>query len=97
MAFTHIFPGLVRTALYVPSNPILKLFYPLIYAATYFAANSAGQAAEFMLHALLEGENGSFRRGPDAGLLKNEGPEYFSTEEAKQKLWDQTVQITTLA
>lgn len=57
---------------------------------------STADSAEYMLHALLEGEHGSFRRGPAGDLLKSEGKKYFSTAEAKKKLWDHTVEMTTV-
>lgn len=96
MAFTHIFPGIVRTPLIQAKHWALRPFNPLIYALAYPFTVSADECAEYMLHALLEGEKGSHRRGAKGELLE-EGPGYFSTEEARQKLWDHTVEVTTVS
>jgi hypothetical protein len=53
------------------------------------------ESAEYHLHALLQGPNGSCRRGPKADILDKEKGFYFSTEEAKKKLWEHTLEVTT--
>ena len=50
-------------------------------------------SGEYHLHALLEGENGSFRRGP-TGELVDKTVNYYSTEEVKKKLWEFTAEVT---
>jgi len=96
MAFTHIFPGLVRTTMMKPTHWALKPLYPLLYGLSYPFTVSPNDCAEYMLHALLEGENGSFRRGAKGEILGTASG-YFSTEEARQKLWDHTVEATTVS
>lgn len=96
MAFTHMFPGLVRTGLTKPAHWALAPVWPVMQALMYPFSISAADSAEYVLHALLEGEKGFFRRGPQGQLLKNEGKGYFATEEAKTKLWDHTVEATTV-
>jgi hypothetical protein len=54
------------------------------------------ESAEYHLHALLEGESGSFRRGSKGEILEEGQGYYFSTEEAKKKLWEHTVEVTTV-
>jgi hypothetical protein len=93
MAFTHMYPGVVRTSSW-KSVRILKALYPLVYLLTYFSAHSPSDSAEYHLHALLEGEKGWFRRGPKGEALKKTEKNYFSTEEAKKKLWEHTVEVT---
>lgn len=97
MAFTHMFPGLVRTELTKPAHWALEPLWPVMRTIMYPFSISAEDSAEYVLHALLDGEKGFFRRGPQGQLLKNEGKGYFSTEEAKTKLWDHTVEVTTVA
>lgn len=79
----------------MPSYTIFKPFYPLIYALAYPFTMSMGESAEYMLHALLSGENGAFRRGSKGDLLEK-GSGYFSTEEAKRKVWEHTKDVTTV-
>ena len=93
MAFTHTFPALVRTPMVLPNNWVL---YTLLYGLTYFISLSMSESAEYHLHALLEGENGSFRRGPKGEPL-DKATGYFSTKEARKKLWDHTLEVTTVA
>ena len=92
MAFTHIWPGGVRTPMSLPPSIWYKPLYPLIYLVTV----SMEESAEYMLHALFSGENGVFRRGPKGNLLKNDGwfSGYWSTQEAKEKLWAHTEEAT---
>jgi len=97
MAFTHMHPGIVRTPAILPKHWIFKPLKPFLYGLIYPFSISMSESAEYHLHALLEGENGgAFRRGSKAELLENSGSGYFSTEEAKEKLWDHTVEVTTV-
>ena len=96
MAFTHMHPGLVRAPIAIPQHWAFKPLYPVIYVLTYPFSISISESAEYHLHALLVGENGSFRRGPKGDLLENKGKGYFSSEEAKKKLWEHTVEVTTV-
>jgi NAD(P)-dependent dehydrogenase (short-subunit alcohol dehydrogenase family) len=96
MAFTHIFPGFVRTPILKLKHWALRPLNPLIYALLYPFSVSVDECAEYMLHALLEGEKGPYRRDANGELLGKESG-YFSTEEARQKLWDHTVEATTVS
>ena len=96
MAFTHMFPGAVRTPIAIPQHWAFKPLFPVIYALAYPFSFSMSESAEYHLHALLTGENGSFRRGSKGDLLENKGNGYFSSEEAKKKLWEHTVEVTTV-
>jgi len=92
MAFTHAYPGMVRTPLAMPSQPILRPVRMLMYGIMYPFTVAPDECAEFMLHALFNGENGAFRRGSkgeDIGKTR-----YFGSEEARKKLWDHTVEAT---
>ena len=55
-----------------------------------------GEAAEYHLHALLMSENGEFRRGWRGEVLGSKAKGYFSTEEAKRRLWDHTLEATSV-
>ena len=96
MAFTHMFPGVVRTPMALPNHWALKPLYPILLGLIYPFSFSMSESGEYHLHALLEGENGSFRRGPKGQALENTGKGYFSTEEARKKLWDHTLEATTV-
>jgi hypothetical protein len=61
---------------------------------TYFFSFSASQSGEYQLHSLLEGEKGSYGRGPKGQIVKRTKKNYFSTEEAQKKLWEHTVEVT---
>ena len=92
MAFTHTTPRLVRTPMIIPTHWVLK---PLMSGLVYPFSLSMDESAEYHLHALLVGENGSFRRGPTSEIL-DKGKGYFSTEEAKKRLWEHTLEVTTI-
>jgi hypothetical protein len=94
MAFTHMSPGIVRTSIVYSGSWVLKVLFPLLYCLMYFSSYSVSESAEYHLHALLEGENGSFRRGPTGKIVEKTEKNYFSTEEAKKKLWEFTAEVT---
>jgi hypothetical protein len=56
---------------------------------------SPGDCAEYMLRALLDGNNGVFRKGSNGENLGK--TRYFSTDEGRKKLWEHTVSETTVA
>jgi hypothetical protein len=92
MAFTHVHPGAVRTPLAMPSQPIFRPVSMLMYGIMYPFSLSPDECAEFMLHALIDGENGVFRRGSkgqDIGKTR-----YFGSEDARKKLWEHTIEAT---
>jgi hypothetical protein len=80
----------------LPNHWALKPLYPVLFGLIYPFSFSMSESGEYHLHALLEGENGSFRRGPKGQALQNTGKGYFSTEEARKKLWDHTLEATTV-
>lgn len=55
---------------------------------------SSGDATEYMLHALFEGENTYFRMGETGQPLNHEVKLYLPTEEAKKRLWKHTDEFT---
>ena len=97
MAFSHMYPGVVRTSILYPDSWLYKPLFPLWYCLTYFYSYSMSDSAEYHLHALLEGENGSFRRGATGELLEKTEKNYFLTEEVKKKLWEFTVEVTNVS
>ncbi|THG96996.1 hypothetical protein EW026_g4937 [Hermanssonia centrifuga] len=96
MAFTHIAPGVVRTPLAAgQSNDwILKAFSPLTTALGYVIGISPDDSGEYLWHGLYSGDKGAFRRnssGEDVGDKR-----LHSTEESKTKLWEHTLEETSL-
>jgi NAD(P)-dependent dehydrogenase (short-subunit alcohol dehydrogenase family) len=90
MAFTHAYPGLVRTDILKPSQWPLRWLNPFIYAAMYPVTVSPEVCAEHMLYALFEGEKGAFRRGDkgeDIGRYN-----YHGSEDARNKVWEHTIE-----
>lgn len=56
---------------------------------------SSGDAAEYVLHGLFEGENVSFRMGRKGQPLNHEAKTlYLPTVEAKKRLWEHTDEVT---
>ena len=92
MSFTHTFPGLVRTPILKTRDRFLQFIHPLTSALLYPFSYSASDSGEYMLHALLAGDKGSFRRGARGEMLGTGG--YYVTEEAKKRLWEHTVEVT---
>jgi len=92
MAFTHIYPGLVRTPMSSFKHWSLRPLNPLIRVALRPFSHSQDECAELMLYALLDGKKGAFRRdenGDDIGMTS-----YYGDEEARKKLWEHTIAIT---
>ena len=90
MAFTHAYPGVVRTGLLKPSNPALRPFTPVLSGLLYPFSVPQEVCAEHMLWALFDGENGMFRRGSKGEDIGKE--RYFGSEEERKKLWEHTVE-----
>jgi len=92
MAFTHAFPGLVRTNMTKFGHWALKPFNPLVQVAITPFSTSQGDCAELMLFSLLDGKKGVYRRdekGDEIGMKA-----YYGTEEGRIKLWEHTVEVT---
>lgn len=92
IAFTHIWPGAVRTPLVQiggpswVSKPLKSLFHTLLTPFTV----SPEECGEHMLWALLNGEKGAYQRdnkGDETGKK-----EYYSSDEAKARVWKHTEQ-----
>jgi hypothetical protein len=83
--------------LLLPTHWALKPLHPVINCISYPFSISVNESAEYHLYALLKGEGGAFRRGSKGDVLENKGWGYFSTEEARKKLWDHTLEVTTVA
>jgi len=92
-----MYPGLVRTSIMYPDSWLMKPLFSLWYCLPYFISYSTGDSAQYHLHVLLTGENGSFRCGPMGEIVEKTKSYYFSTEEAQKKLWEFTVEVTKVA
>ena len=89
LTYTHIFPGLVRTAILnklfthwalAPVNWALKIL-------TYPFSVTAEHSAQIMLYALLQPESGVFRRNDKGSEI---GHSIYDSEETRNKLWEHT-------
>ncbi len=89
LTYTHIFPGLVRTAILdkmfthwtlAPVNWALKLL-------TYPMSITAEHSAQIMVYALLQPESGVFRRNDKGNEI---GQSTYDSEESRSKLWEHT-------
>jgi len=92
VAFTHAYPGVVRTPLTRARHWALKPFNPLFQVLLYPFSISQDDCAEWMLYALLDGKKGAFRRdekGDDIGKKS-----LYTSEEARKKLWEHTLEVT---
>ncbi|TFK39195.1 hypothetical protein BDQ12DRAFT_629747 [Crucibulum laeve] len=94
IAFTHIYPGFVKTpGIYKTGHWIFWVIYPILFPFLWFLATPVKDCAESMLFALFNGEKGMFRRnqtGDDIGMSN-----FPSAEDAQFKLWEHTVALTT--
>jgi len=89
MAFTHTFPGGVKTSLVYPSNWALKPFWYALNVVLFPLMVSPTVCAEYMWYGVFAGEKGVFRRsdtGEDIGK-KN----YYGDEKQRKALWEHTV------
>ncbi|KAJ3504203.1 hypothetical protein NLJ89_g8057 [Agrocybe chaxingu] len=100
IAFTHMYPGGVDTAMVIPSNPILKVLIRAIHPILRFFLISSADCAEYVVYALLVGEKGMHRRdshADDIGLKKFPAADGMTAEELQKRLWDHTVQETSVS
>jgi hypothetical protein len=96
MAFTHIYPGFVRTPiLWVKTHWILTPIVAIVYALAYLASKSPEVCAEYMWHGVFESQKGFHRNGENGNDLGQKG--YHGSEEAKKLLWDHTVEATEMS
>lgn len=94
MAFTHIFPGFVRTSIIrgQGGDLSLRLLYPLTLGLSYAAGVSADECAEYMLYALYSEEKGAFKKGRHGEDVTVKP----YANEARQKVWEHTVAVTSV-
>ncbi|KAI0089225.1 hypothetical protein BDY19DRAFT_985179 [Irpex rosettiformis] len=91
MAFTHIFPGIVRTRLLNGTDDWkLRMLSPLAHLAGYFAGVSTETCAEYMWHGLYAGKAGWFRRDNYGVDLKAKPV----SAEIRSKVWDHSLEVT---
>lgn len=81
----------------LPSHWALKPLAPLIHILAFPISVSMAECGEYMLQAMLNDKPGFWRRGPKGEVLANNGAVPFPTEETKKKLWDHTVEATSVA
>jgi len=92
VSFTHVFPGTVLTPIFFPATFPWKLFNPLIYAVFWLVSTSPDTCAEYMWCALHTAGPGFHRMGERA---QDQGMAYYKgTEEAREKLWEHTKEVT---
>ncbi|KAJ6632537.1 hypothetical protein B0H10DRAFT_1772007 [Mycena sp. CBHHK59/15] len=94
IAFTHVFPGFVKTPLFSSNHWGVRLVSPLVKPMVAMFAISPDVCAEYMLFALLTGEKGFMRRddkGDDVGMKNYEG-----SADKRKKLWDHTIEEVSL-
>ncbi|GBE88819.1 Oxidoreductase andH [Sparassis crispa] len=90
IAFTHSYPGIVRTGLFSSSHWLLRPAAAAVTYATYPFSVDIETCGEYMLYALMQGQKGAYRRdehGDDIGK-KN----YYGSDEERTRLWDHTVE-----
>ncbi|KII87967.1 hypothetical protein PLICRDRAFT_111764 [Plicaturopsis crispa FD-325 SS-3] len=94
IAFTHAFPGVVRTSLISPTTGILKYtLAPVLNVLVYPFSLSLQDSGDYMLHALLSSKKGPNYKGSKADDVSRNSS---STPETRQKLWDHTVEVTSV-
>ncbi|XP_006461475.1 hypothetical protein AGABI2DRAFT_222260 [Agaricus bisporus var. bisporus H97] len=96
VTFIHGYPGFVRTSLFTKksNSTLLNLAQPFMNTLLRPILTSPEDASEYMWHAIFNSTGGVFRtgsRGEDLGKKR-----YFGSEEAKKKLWEHTVEATTI-
>ncbi|KII87968.1 hypothetical protein PLICRDRAFT_176717 [Plicaturopsis crispa FD-325 SS-3] len=94
IAFTHAYPGAVRTSLINPTSGIMKYtLAPVLIVLVYPFSLSLQESGEYMLRGLLSSEKGANYKGPKAeDVIRNSS----STPETRQKLWDHTLETTSV-
>jgi len=86
VAFTHAFPGFVRSPMMKPSHWALKPFYPLLLALMYPFSVTPQASAEYQLSALFNAKPGFTSRGPQGQQI-----DYTpGSKEAIDKFWQHT-------
>jgi NAD(P)-dependent dehydrogenase (short-subunit alcohol dehydrogenase family) len=94
IAFTHINPGIVRTNIFTPSNPLMRPLGWLMLGLLMPVSITPDVCAEYMLWALFNGEKGAFRRNEKGDDIGKENS--FGSEEDRKKLWEHTEQIVNV-
>ncbi|KIM41370.1 hypothetical protein M413DRAFT_18928 [Hebeloma cylindrosporum] len=101
IAFTHIYPGNVNTAMYKPSNPIYKIIVFFLRPVIWLITTTPEACAEHMIFALLDADKGMYRRnekGDDIAMKGFPTPagDEAKKEQAQKALWDHSLQVTTV-
>ncbi|EGO04070.1 hypothetical protein SERLA73DRAFT_175808 [Serpula lacrymans var. lacrymans S7.3] len=94
IAFTHINPGAVRTSIMQASHWPLRQLAPILAILIYPLSLSPEDCAEYMLHALFEGNKGAFRRGSRGELITTENA--WANEETRKKVWEHSIEVTSV-
>ncbi|KAH9476980.1 Oxidoreductase [Psilocybe cubensis] len=95
IAFTHIFPGFVSTAiLHKSSNPISKLFLFFLSPLLWLITRTQETCAEYMLYALIQAERGMYRRNENGDDIGLKGFPRFAND-AQRILWEHSLQATS--
>lgn len=96
VTFIHGYPGFVRTSLFTKksNSTLLNLAQPLMNILFHPISTSPKETGEYMWHAIYSSTKGVFRTGSKGESLGKE--RYFGSEEAKRKLWEHTVEATTI-
>ncbi|TDL25333.1 NAD(P)-binding protein [Rickenella mellea] len=92
IAFTHIYPGVVRTPIFGRMHWTMALLSPILMGVLYPFTVSSADCAEYMLYALLNGDKGAFRKDNHAEDLGEKG--YYVTDEARKAVWEHTLALT---
>lgn len=91
IAFTHIYPGFVDTAMMRPKGPIARVFMLLARPFFWAFSTTPKDCAEYMIYAFLNADKGMYRRGSkgdDIGLHNF----VAATEEQKTAFWEHSVE-----
>lgn len=94
IAFTHIYPGVVRTSLLYGSNDWkLRLLSPLTAVIGHLAGVSAEECAEYMWRGMYASRAGWSRRDDHGEEVKAKSSPY--PPEAMDQLWEHTLKATS--
>jgi len=93
MAFTHIYPGVVRTpALVLETSPFFRPLSLLLYYLVYPFAVSPENCAEYMWYAVFTSDKGFFMKSSKGQIVKGS-----IDEEERKKVWEHSMEVTQIA
>lgn len=92
IAFTHIYPGIVRTPLFHfgGNSLLMKPIHAVLGTLLVPFSVTPAVCAEHMLWALLDGQKGAYRRDCLGDDIGQKG--YYGNEEARARVWEHTEQ-----